>query len=71
MREINIYEATGNITTNLLKLKKALLTIKPTSTQNERNFSISNNFTSKLRGRMSDKHLSCLCFLKYHFQNYE
>lgn len=71
LKEINIYETTGNLTSNLEMLKSALNTIKPTSTQNERNFSVSNNFASKIRGRLSDKAIDCLCFLKYYFIKHE
>jgi len=70
-KEISIYEATGNITENLKTLMEVIMTIKTTSTENERNFSVSNNFASKLRGRLTDKHLNCLCFLKNYFQKHE
>lgn len=62
--EINIFNATGKITENLELLRNALNTIRPTSTQNERNFSISGNFVSKIRNRLSDKSIDNLCFLK-------
>ena len=64
LREINLSEATGKLTKNLECLFSALKTIRPTSTQNERNFSISNNFCTKIRSRLLDEHLNQLCFLK-------
>jgi hypothetical protein len=39
-----IYAATGKISRNFKNLKQALGTIRPTSTENERNFSTSGNF---------------------------
>ena len=62
--EINIFHATRKITANLELLRNALNTIRPTLTQNERNFSISGNFVSKIRNRLSDKSIDNLCFLK-------
>ena len=67
LKEFNIYELTGKLTANLERLKDALNTIVPTSTQIERNFSISNNFCSRIRSALSDKSLDCLCFLKAYF----
>jgi hypothetical protein len=66
-KEVNIYAVTGKITENLKNLKEALSTIRPTSTDNERNFSTSGNFVSKKRTAMSDESIDCLCFLKAHF----
>jgi len=68
-KEFSLYEATGNITKNLKQLFNALITIRPTSTQNERNFSVSGTVITKLRSRLSDKSVNNLCFLKYYFKN--
>ncbi|OAF64417.1 hypothetical protein A3Q56_07874, partial [Intoshia linei] len=38
------YERTGKLSSRLLKLKEALMTVQPTSTQNERSFSTASNF---------------------------
>ena len=67
LKEINLYEVTGQITPNLKLIKNALLTIRPTSTENERNFSTAGHIVSKKRTRLSDKAINALCFLKYHF----
>lgn len=40
IREMNIYELNGKITDNLKQLLEALKTIKPTSTESERIFTI-------------------------------
>jgi hypothetical protein len=56
-------------TPNLIKLHDALSSVQPTSTQSERNFSLSGNIVSKLRNRLSDKHVDILCFLKSFFLN--
>lgn len=66
-KEINIFAATGKITANLQMLKNALFCIRPTSTQNERNFSISGIFVSKHRTRLADKSINNLCMLKSYF----
>ena len=44
--ELNVYEKSGQKTQNVQRLILAFNTIKPTSTQNESNFSISGNFVS-------------------------
>ena len=46
-KEMSLYETNGQLSPTLLKLKKALLTVKPTSMENERTFSIAGNFVSK------------------------
>ena len=68
-KEFNLHEATCKLTPNLNLLLNALLTIRPTSTQNERNFSIAGNFVSKRRSRLSDKSIDVLCLLKQYFLN--
>lgn len=65
--EFDIYLRTGSLGPNLSKLKNALFTIRPTTTQNERNFSVSGNFVSKKRTRLSDQTVNDLCFLKFYF----
>lgn len=67
--EFKMYESTGERTDNLQCLFDALLSIKPTSTQNERNFSTAENFLTKKRARMCDKTLDAMCFLKGYFKN--
>ena len=68
-KEFNLHEATCKLTLNLNLLLNALLTIRSTSTQNERNFSIAGNFVSKRRSRLSDKSIDVLCLLKQYFLN--
>lgn len=46
----------------------SLLTINPTSTISERVFSVSSNIKTKVKNRMSPKHLDCILFLKYYFK---
>ena len=67
LKEINFFEITVQLTENLKLLKTALSIIKPMSTQNERNFSISGHFVSKKQSRLSDKSIDYLWFLKSHF----
>jgi hypothetical protein len=51
---------TGQRTENLDLLCDALCSIKPTSTDNERTFSVASNFCTKIKSRMSDKSLNSL-----------
>ena len=67
--EMNLFEGSGKLTDNLQKLQSVLSTIKPTRTQNGRNFSIFGHFVSKRRTRLSDKSIDCLCVLKSHFKS--
>ena len=46
-----------------------LSTIRPTSVDAERAFSIAGYFCNKLRSRLSDESLSMLCFLKSYFKS--
>lgn len=55
---------------NLKLLRGALSTIKPTSTQNEGNFSNANDFVSTKRSRLSSESLYALCFLKIYIKLY-
>lgn len=69
IREFNIFECTGKRTSNLQQLLDILYTVKPTSTQNERNFSTANDFVTKKRSNLADQTLNALCFLKNYFKS--
>ena len=64
--EFLIFKKTGERTAILQQLCEAILTVRPTSTEPERVFSTSANFSRKLRSRLSDHSLNCLVFLKYY-----
>jgi hypothetical protein len=68
-QEFALSKSNGCLTENLKLLQNALNTIKPSSIDSERCFSIANNFCTKLRTRLSDKSLSVLVSLKYYFLN--
>lgn len=68
-KEFKYFESTLKRSEKLEKLYKSLLTIKPTSVQSERAFSITGLFNTKIRTRLSGKTLNGLCFLKDYFQN--
>lgn len=53
----------------LEKLVLALCSAPPTSTQSERNFSLSGNFVTKLRTKLTPSYVDMLCFLKSYFLN--
>ena len=67
-KEMRYFEVTSNRSENLEKMYKSFLTIKATSVQSERAFSITGLFNTKIRTRLSGKTLDALCFLKDHFQ---
>lgn len=66
-KEFQLFESTGQRTPTLEKMYKAVMTVKPTSTENERVFSLSGNIVSKIRNRLSDDAVNALVFLKAYF----
>jgi len=66
-QDFAIFRKTSERTTKLNQLYEALSTIKATSTIAERIFSSSSHFCTKLRSRLSDKHLNSLVFLKCYY----
>ena len=66
--EFTLFKNTGQRTENLQKHYDALLTIKLTSMDVERVFSVCVNFCTKIRSRISDKSLSAIVFLKYYYK---
>ena len=69
--EFSLYEKTGNRTVNLEYLYKALLTVKPTSMQSERAFSVASLYVTRIRSRLNDNSLDMLCSLKSYFKSKE
>ena len=67
LREINLFEINGERTKNLQLLYDAIRTVKPTSTESERVFSLAGNFVTKIRSCLSDDSLNALVFLKSYF----
>ncbi|GFS89091.1 uncharacterized protein TNCV_1258471 [Trichonephila clavipes] len=68
-QEMQLFDSTENPSSNIIKLCDALKTIPPTSVEAERAFSAAGLFITKLRTRLSDKSINCLCFLKSYFKN--
>ena len=70
-KEMNFYESCSNKNKpeKLEILDKALLTIKPTSVEPERAFSIMGYFLTRLRNRMSDETLDAMVFLRQYYKN--
>ena len=62
MMDLGLFEKNHIIPDRLLKLKNALLSIKPTSAESERVFSTGGKFLTPLRGRTSDKTIYILIF---------
>jgi hypothetical protein len=65
--EFSVFEATNKRTKNSDVLPDALKTIKSNSVASEIVFSISGNFVSKIRTRLSHCSVDILCFLKSYF----
>ena len=70
-KEFQYYERTQKRTPILQKLYEALLTVQPTSTQSERNFSIAGGIVTKTRTNLADETVDMFCFLKSYFVNRE
>ncbi|GBP39998.1 hypothetical protein EVAR_39227_1 [Eumeta japonica] len=66
-KEFLLFVQNGKRSPNIESMYKALLSVKPTSTENERVFSISVNIVNKIRNRLSDKAINALVFLKAYF----
>lgn len=68
-KELRVFEATGERTQNLNIIYNALMSIPPTSVESERVFSTAGLFITKMRTRLSDRSINCLCFLKSYFRS--
>ena len=62
-----LYEITKTRPNNLEKLYAALKTIKPTSVETERAFSVLGYFGSKIRNRLNDDTIDALLFLHHYY----
>jgi hypothetical protein len=67
--EIALATKTGELTTKLKKLYKALSSIPAASIECERAFSVAGSFATKIRSQLSDATLDHFCFAKCYFQN--
>ena len=68
-KEFDLFDATGQRTTNIDLLLYALKSISPTSVESERSFSAAGLFVTKLRTRLSDRSVDRLCLLKSHYRS--
>lgn len=59
-----LYKVSKKCTANLDLLYKAVLSIKPTSKENERAFSITKSFITEARNRPTHRSLNAIGFLK-------
>lgn len=66
-RDLQLFETTGDKTVNIIRLKNIVSSIKATSTEVERTFSIAGKFLSKIRANLSNVAVNALVFLKYYF----
>jgi hypothetical protein len=68
-KEMNVYEARRALTSNLKMLLDSLLTIRPTSAQNERIFFYFWNICHETKPRLSDMAINALCASKFYYKN--
>lgn len=68
-KEFDVFESTGQRTTNITLLLDALKTVPPTSVESERAFSAAGLFVTKLRTRLSDRSVDRLCLLKSYYNS--
>ena len=66
-KEMMLYEITKRRPNNLEKLYAALKTIKPTSVEAERAFSVLGYFVSKIRNCLNDDTIDALLFLRHYY----
>lgn len=66
-KHLLMHKKTRVLSDQLNLIKNALLSVKPTSIDCERVFSITGKIVSPLRCSLSDKSINSLTFLKYHF----
>jgi hypothetical protein len=67
--EIALAAKTGELTSKLQQLFKALSSIPAASIESERVFSVAGNFMTKIRSRLSDSTLDHFSFAKCKFKN--
>jgi hypothetical protein len=68
-QEMNLFQKSKQRGFYLEECYKALKTIKPTSVESERAFSVSGYLCTKVRNRFNSDTLSTLCFLRHLFRN--
>ena len=68
-QDIKLFEATQQRSAFLEDMFKAIMSVKPTSVESERCFSVGGAFVTKVRSRLSDSALSALISLKMFFKN--
>ena len=68
-KEFDLFDATGQRTTNIDLLLEALKSIPPTSVESKRSFSAAGLFVTKLRTRLSYRSVDPLCLLKSHYRS--
>lgn len=67
-KDLKFFEGSGKKTENIQKFFDALLTIRPTSVESERVFSLTGILVTKLRNRLSDESINAISVLKTHFK---
>lgn len=68
-KDLKFFEGCGSKPETVQNLYDALLTIRPTSVESERVFSITGIFVNKIRNRLSDESINAYSVLKTYFKN--
>lgn len=68
-KDLEVFEATSERTPNITNLLNLLKSIPPTSVESKRVFSAAGLFVTKMRTRLSDRRVDCLCYLRAYYQN--
>ncbi|KAI6653465.1 hypothetical protein LOD99_3684 [Oopsacas minuta] len=71
IKEMALFEATGDKSKNIPSIEEVLNTIPPTSVEAERAFSAAGLFVTKLRSRLSENSVDSLMILKSYFKKQE
>ena len=71
IKEMALFEATGDKSKNISSIEEVLNTIPPTSVEAERAFSAAGLFVTKLRSRLSENSVDSLMILKSYFKKQE
>ena len=67
--EIALSAKTGELTSKLKSLFKALSSVPAASIESERAFSVAGSFATKIRSNLGDRTLDRFCFAKSYFKN--
>ena len=68
-QELQLFDSTRNRSLNIIKIAQVLTSTHFSSVESEGAFSAAGLFITKLRTRLSDKSIDCLCFIRSYLLN--